>query len=72
MKTNVDKLKALQSLGDVRQRLGADGENDKSQDERINSMSNFELVGAYSAWHLGTNDWWVSMKIMFDELEDDQ
>jgi len=44
--TNVEKLTQLGIIGDVRQCLGADDENDTSVDDRINTMSNSGLVKA--------------------------
>ena len=67
--TNVEKLKALRMLGSVRKRLGANNEIDESFDDEINEMSSSELVEQWCGWHLGDGSWWIDMKRMFDELE---
>ena len=67
--TNVEKLIALGIIGDVRQRLGADGENDASSDTRINQMDNSQLVEQWAGWHLGDGSWWTTMKAYYDGLE---
>ena len=69
MLTNVEKLTQLKIIGHVRQRLGADDENDKSLDSRINKMSNSALMKAWSGWVLGDGDWWVIMKSYYDDLK---
>lgn len=68
MKNNVQKLKELRILSDVRQRLGADNEDDERFDKQINSMSNAEIVKHWAGWNLGDDSWWTSMKYYFDEL----
>ncbi len=67
--TNVEKLKELAIIGDVRQRLGSDDENDTSIDHLINEMSNYQLVKKWCGWNIGDEEWWVSMKHLYDELE---
>lgn len=56
-RTNVEKLDGLGILGDVRQRLGADKEDDTRYDDQINSMSPRELTKEYTAWILGSESW---------------
>ena len=68
--TNIEKLKELGILGMVRKRLGADDENDEAHDERINAMSNTELIEQWCGWTLGSGTWWTEMKDMFDTLEE--
>ena len=41
----------------VRQNLGAEDENDTSYDNQIENMKPIDLVGKYSAWHLGDAGW---------------
>lgn len=67
--TNVEKLIQLGIIGDVRQRLGAEDENDTSSDDRINKMDNSKLVEQWAGWHLGDGSWWATMKAYYDGLE---
>lgn len=67
--TNVEKLTQLGIIGDVRQRFGADDENDTQMDEHINKRDNSQLVAAWSGWHLGDGNWWNTMKTYYDGLE---
>jgi len=53
--TNVDILKLEGFIGDIRQRLGADDENDEKYDDKINDMSIPEVVGAVFGWELGND-----------------
>jgi len=41
----------------VRQRLGADNENDDSYDDQIKNMSPEDIVCEYSGWKLGDSEW---------------
>jgi len=68
-KTNVQKLSS-RTLGAVRQRLGADNENDPSKDERINRMTADEITRAWSGWHLGDEGWWGEMKAVYDSVNE--
>ena len=70
-KTNVEKLTELGIIGDVRQRLGADDENDTSKDNRINEMDSSSLVNAWAGWYLGDGSLWTTMKAYYDALERD-
>ncbi len=67
---NVEKLKKVGMLASVRQRLGARSATDNSYDEQINKASNSDLVALYSAWYLGTEDWWYDLKWKFDQLKE--
>lgn len=67
--TNVEKLTQLGIIGAVRQRLGADDENDISKDKRINIMENSDLVKKWAGWYLGDESWWTTMKAYYDGLE---
>lgn len=66
--TNIEKLKALGILGAVRQRMGADNQQDDVYDEQINEMNNSELIEKWCGWHLGDGSWWTDMKYKFDKL----
>lgn len=66
--TNVEKLKKIGILGAVRQRMGADDENDDVYDEDINKLGNSELVEKYCGWELGDGSWWTDFKYFFDSL----
>ena len=66
---NIEKLKELGILGAVRQRLGADNEEDETVDYRINKLDNSKLIELWSGWKLGDGYWWRTMKYYYDELE---
>jgi len=66
--TNIEKLKKLGILGQVRQRQGANDENDGTYDEDINEMDNSKLIEQYCGWYLGDGGWWTDMKYNFDKL----
>ena len=68
--TNVEKLKELGILSDVRQRLGSDGKEDDQFDEKINTMSHTKLIALHTGWHLGDDSWWYTLKSKFDRLEE--
>lgn len=52
----IDKI-PLSILDAVRQRLGAEDENDTSFDEQIERLTPKELMAKWSGWHLGDEDW---------------
>ena len=54
---DIKKLKELGMLGNIRQRLGAEDENDTSMDERIMRMPLEKVVAVDSAWELGDEGW---------------
>ncbi len=66
-----DRLRDLGILGDIRQRLGSEGEHDPSFDEQINSMTADELMAEWSAWKLGSPEWWVDMNRKYNRLRSD-
>lgn len=68
--TNIEKLKALGILGEVRQRQGANDQNDDTYDEDINEMDNSKLIEQWCGWYLGDGSWWNDMKYKFDKLVD--
>lgn len=55
--TNVEKLKELSMLYDVRCRLGAEDPEDTIHDSKINVMDNKEIVATWAAWDLGDEEW---------------
>ena len=67
---NIEKLKALGILGAVRQRQGANDQNDDTYDEYINEMDNSKLIEQWCGWRLGDGSWWTDMKYKFDKLVD--
>lgn len=67
---NVEKLKHLGILGDVRQRLGASDINSIAYDFQISNMDNDTMIKQWCGWNLGDEGWWVKMKHLFDTLED--
>ncbi len=66
--TNIEKLKALGILGEVRQRQGANDQKDDTYDEDINEMDNSKLIEQWCGWNLGDGSWWNDMKYKFDKL----
>tara|TARA_R110001599_G_scaffold2627_6_gene14251 strand:- start:14388 stop:14600 length:213 start_codon:yes stop_codon:yes gene_type:complete len=66
---NVEKLRSLNLLGVVRQRLGTKDAESEKQDVEINSMTNTQLMEAWCGWYLGDGSWWTTMKRSFDNLE---
>jgi len=63
-----ERLKDLGILGDIRQRLGAENENDTSFDNDIDKMTADELMHAWAGWKFGYGDWWTDMKKKYDRL----
>ena len=59
----------LNILDAVRQRLGADDENDTSFDEKIKKMSSRDLVAKWSGWHLGDESWAYTIIGMYETLK---
>lgn len=66
--TNVEKLGKIGILEDIRKRYGVENGHDVSQDDYINSRDNDELVSAWCAWKLGSPEWWIIMKNIYDRL----
>lgn len=66
-----DRLKDLGILGDIRQRLGAKDEHDSSLDKKIDSMTAEDLMAEWSAWKLGSADWWKDMNRKYIRLRSD-
>jgi hypothetical protein len=64
----IEKRCGISFLNDIRQRLGAD-ENDDSQDEEIETKSEEELVELYSGWNLGDNAWGEDFVEQFKNLK---
>lgn len=68
---NVEKI-PLSILGAVRQRLGADSEDDESKDKLVENLSPKELVAKYAGWHLGDEEWGrvlIAIYVQLKELE---
>ena len=66
---NIEKLKRIGIIGNIRQRYGASDENDPSKDEIINQLNNDQIMEAWSSWNLGYSGWWELMNSYFDKLE---
>ena len=66
---NIDNI-ALDVLGAVRQRLGANDENDTSCDERISNMTPKQFVAYYSGWILGSEEWANEFIDLYNELQE--
>ena len=58
----------LDVLGAIRQRLGAEDENDNSQDEKIKHMTPKKCVGAYSGWILGDEEIAITFINLYEQL----
>jgi len=67
--TNVEKLKELNKLGDIRESLGAENESDDSRDTLINDLSNSQLTSQLGEWEIGDPIWWNKLKTFYDRLE---
>lgn len=55
-----EKLQVIDSLGilgSVRQRLGAEDENDESHDGQIVEMSASQIIAKHCGWELGDESW---------------
>lgn len=75
MATNVsemtDRLRDLGILGDIRKRLGAKDEHDSSFDNQIDLMTADEIMSEWSAWKLGSAEWWKDMNRKYNRLRSD-
>lgn len=58
-------------LGGVRQRLGADDENDDTFDGKISNMKPKEIAALYSGWVLGNEDWAIKFIDLYEKLTDE-
>jgi len=65
--TNIEALQQIGILGDIRQRMGANDENDAKQDEEINRLDPDDLIAKDAGWKLGNEEWWWDM---FDKYND--
>ena len=66
-----DRLKDLGILGDIRKRLGAKDEHDSSFDNQIDSMTEDEIMCEWSAWKLGSSEWWKDMNSIYNRIRSD-
>jgi hypothetical protein len=66
---NVEKLKEIGILGEVRQRLGAEDENDSGEDDRIERLDNVSLVAKWAGWYLGDDEWAREIIRKYKDLE---
>lgn len=55
-------------LSSVRRRLGLSSDNDASLDDRIEKLSNKEIVMSYTAWNLGVSYAWEHPSVVFKDL----
>jgi len=57
--TNVEFLDInhCSELGDIRQRMNAEDENDTSFDDEINALTPQELAEKWAGWNLGSEEW---------------
>jgi hypothetical protein len=56
------KLNEIGYLGELRQRLGAEDENDTRFDNDILKLSPFERVRHIAGWNLGDSYWAITFK----------
>lgn len=66
---NTKILDNIGILGEIRQRLGCENENDTHKDKSINKMSANEIIKEYAAWQIGDGHWWTMLKSHFDAIE---
>lgn len=66
-KTNIELLDEG-DLGDIRQRLGANDEDDDSFDAAINGMTAEDLCATKSGWELGDELWAESYIYLYRRL----
>ena len=55
--TNIEKLEEVGILEEVRKRVGAESGEDTTYDDEINELNNEELVGKWTGWKLGSEEW---------------
>ena len=70
VKSNVEILKRIGKLSDVRNRLGAKDGKDDSKDHYIENMSARDMVGAWSGWNLGDERWAEIMIDMYNSINE--
>jgi len=66
----MEEMDHLGILGDVRERLGADNEDDDSKDYKFKDMSAADIVAAWTAWQLGDEAWAYNIISMHKVLEE--
>lgn len=64
----IEKIKNTGILGAVRQRMGADDENDTSKDNRIEQLSPEDCVAKWAGWYLGDESWATTIIHYYTEL----
>lgn len=69
--TMVERLKDHGILGDVRQRLGAENDDDSLFDDKINEMTPDEIMYEWVGWKLGYGSWWHTFKSAYDRIRSD-
>jgi len=67
---NIEKLKEIWILWDVRQRLWADNEDDDSRDHRLDDMDNKDLIAQWVWWNMWDESWAHSIINKYNILED--
>jgi hypothetical protein len=58
-------------LGDVRQRLGAEDENDIKYDYKIEGFNAKQIMAKWCGWHLGDEDWGNEIIGRYEELKEE-
>lgn len=69
--SNVKKLVTIQPryLGFVRQSLGAINSSDCTFDDKVNKLTNNEILEHISSWELGNKVWWSEYFCLFNQLK---
>jgi hypothetical protein len=69
--TMVERLRDHGILGDVRQRMGAENDNDDLFDSEINEMTPDQVMYEWVGWKLGYGSWWYKFKEAYDRISKD-
>lgn len=67
--TNVEKLKKIGHLGELRVWLGAEKKTDTLVDETINDMTHEELISEWCQMKFGDSGYWHVLKNFYNSLE---
>lgn len=68
--TNIEKLKTIGILMDVRLRMGEYNEDEDSLDAKINTITNKELVAKWTVWNLGSESWGKTIIGLYEGLNE--
>lgn len=65
---NIEKLKLVGILGEIRLKYGAESVNDTSKDDIINEQTNYGLVEDWCEYTFGSSRFWRIMHHIYSEL----